>query len=138
MAFVVKGLTLAKLGQSTFAFQSCTCAIAFNSTSSFVASSLFVILSVVIRYLSVVLHSYSIILLCYFGFILFSVRSVFCCPVSSNYSMIECYFCPDTGNVFQVLQSPLQQPSGKSINITHKICPACFCLSIESKSLLRS
>jgi hypothetical protein len=46
-------------------------------------------------------------------------------------------FCPDSGNVFQILQSPLQQPSDEPIKITHKTC-ACFCLSMGSQSLLLS
>ncbi len=76
---VIRYLTLAKLGQSTFALQPYSCAIASNSTSSFVAGSLFVILSVVIH-CSVLIVDRSAL----FKFVLFSVCSVLCC-----------YFCSD-------------------------------------------
>ncbi len=46
--------------------------------------------------------------ICFFAFIidqsalLFRICSAFCCAVHSiiPYSITECYFCPDTGNVF--------------------------------------
>ncbi len=41
-----------------------------------------------------------------------------------HYLYIQCIFCPDTGNVFQVFWSPQQQPSGKSINIIHQTAPS--------------
>jgi hypothetical protein len=82
-----------------------------------------------------VLYSYSIILFCYFGFILFPVHSVVLFHLiiqllSDSFALIlemcSRYFDP------QYINHLASQETSY-----HKTC-ACFCLTIESESLLQS
>ncbi len=87
---ITRYLTHAKVGQSTFALQFCSCSIAFSSASLFVARLLLVIYQLLFNILPVVSYQHSFILLYHSKFASVSVLFVLFCSII-RCSITQCY-----------------------------------------------